>query len=133
MPSLMIQVASYTGEEDANLNISLEYAATIDASNDTIGRKSTVPVHLHFLPSLEVWPLFSHGPSKISFADSSGAQLQCQTMVSLMHACILQVTGVSFHEHHMPAAARGRDTSSRDASLRRTSSLGDIDRSSSGG
>ena len=61
----MIQVASYTGEEDANLNISLEYAATIDASNDTIGRKSTIPVHLHFLPSLEVWPFFSHGPSMI--------------------------------------------------------------------
>ena len=54
MPFLMIQVASYTGEEDANLNINLEYAATIDASNDTIGRKSTVPVHLHFSPSLEV-------------------------------------------------------------------------------
>ena len=57
MPFLMIQVASYTGDEDANLNINLEYAATIDASNDTIGRKSTLPVHLHFLPSLEVWPL----------------------------------------------------------------------------
>ena len=129
----MIQVASYTGEEDANLNINLEYAATIDASNDTIGRKSTVPVHLHFLPSLEVRPLLAHVLSMTPSADSSQAQLQCQTTMSLMHACILQVTGVSFHEHHMPAAARGRDTSSRDASLRRASSLGDIDRSSSGG
>ena len=69
MPSMMIQVASYTGEEDANLNIHLEYAATIDASNDTVGRKSTVPVHLHFLPSLEVWPLLLHVQSMTYAAD----------------------------------------------------------------
>lgn len=47
-------MASYTGTEDANLQVRLEYAANIDASNETIGRESTLPLHLHFLPSLEV-------------------------------------------------------------------------------
>lgn len=49
-----MQVASYTGAESANLQVHLEYAAVIDASNETIGRKSTLPVQLQFLPSLEV-------------------------------------------------------------------------------
>ena len=72
-PVLMMQVASYTGDEDANLNIHLEYAATIDASNDTIGRKSTLPVHLHFLPSLEVRPLPFYIPCMTTSADCSEA------------------------------------------------------------
>ena len=50
----VMQVASYTGAENANLQVHLEYAAVIDASNETIGRKTTLPVQLQFLPSLEV-------------------------------------------------------------------------------
>jgi hypothetical protein len=54
--ALLLQVASYTGDEEARLDVSLEYAASVDEASrdDTIGRRIILPIHLRFLPSLQV-------------------------------------------------------------------------------
>lgn len=142
----MVQVASYTGKESANLHVSLEYAANIDASNETIGRKSTLAVQLHFLPSLEVLrPTHNHICSASSIILCACSSVSCQHHLVLLawmvpaskteayqYACTLQVTGVTFHEHHLPAEMRDTrvgGASYRAASLRRSSSLGSLDKS----
>ncbi len=52
----LLQVASYTGDEEARLDVRLEYASSVDEASreDTIGRRITLPIHLRFLPSLQV-------------------------------------------------------------------------------
>ncbi len=101
-----MQVASYTGVENANLHIHLEYAANIDASNETIGRKSTLPVHLRFLPSLEV-------PVPPQTSTVRLYQTDCVVITvkynwpSAQGMFLLQVTAVAFHEHHLLADVRG--------------------------
>ena len=58
------QVATYTGAEEAHLDARLEYTATSSTGNvpgqETNGRRITLPIHLRFLPSLQVRP--SHRP-----------------------------------------------------------------------
>ena len=45
--------------EEARLDVRFEYTSALAAepSEQTVGRRTTVPVHLRFLPSLQVQPL----------------------------------------------------------------------------
>ena len=119
-------MASYIGDEDANLHLHLEYAANIDASNETIGRKCTLPVHLLFLPSLEVrLPLLLESLLRIlHFLPIKKLQQSRGNPHGTM-----QVTSVTFHEHHLLADVRAPDMGSKGPGMRRSSSLSAINRS----
>lgn len=57
---LLPQVANYIGTEEAHLDARLEYTSTATSSTEqepgqeAIGRRITLPIHLRFLPSLQV-------------------------------------------------------------------------------
>lgn len=109
----MMQVMSYTTEEEAFVDVCLEYASE-PLEDGAVGRRATLPVHLRLLPSLQVVSVrFAEhhmpGDSKEDLTSKASVFRRSSSLGDLQLPAVSKLPGSTARSRSKKAAAQEDD------------------------